>query len=374
MATPTLTAKLWRVQWGLVVLLAALGAIGVAALYSTAGGSIEPWAERHALRLALGLGLLLFVAVVPIRFWFAIAYPFYAVALGLLIVVALSGIVQMGARRWIILPGGLSFQPSELMKVAIILALARYYATLSPRRVSRPLFVLIPLVAILVPAVLVQRQPDLGTALLIASSGAALMFLSGLSWFYLVGAAGAFAIAAPYAWQHMHDYQRNRVLAFLDPDRDPLTSGYHVLQSKIALGSGGLDGKGFLAGTQSQLNFLPEKHTDFIFTTFAEEMGFTGAVGLMGLYAAVLVVLGVMAYTTRHLFGRLVIAGSAWTLGIYVLINMAMVMGLAPVVGVPLPLVSYGGTAMTSLLFLLGLAMCAHVHRDARLHSAAARA
>jgi rod shape determining protein RodA len=359
----TLTEKLWRINWLVPVLLVLIASVGVSALYSVAGGSFEPWAEQHALRVAVGLAVVIALSLVPVRFILGVAYPAYFAALGLLAAVPLIGIVQMGARRWLG-AGGVQVQPAEIMKIALVLALARYYQWLAPARVSRPLWVALPVLLIAVPVGLILKQPDLGTAILIALVGLALMFLAGVHWSYFVGGAASVAALAPILWRFLHDYQKKRIQTFLDPDRDPLGAGYHILQSKIALGSGGVNGKGFMAGTQSQLNFLPEKHTDFIFTMFAEEMGFAGSMTLLALYGILISLLISMALSARNQFSRLAISGAAVTLAIYVGINIAMVTGLAPVVGVPLPLVSYGGTAMTTLLIAIGLAMSAYVHRS----------
>ena len=358
----SLTEKLWRVQWLLLLVIAVVASVGVASLYSVAGGSFEPWAEQHALRVAVGLAIVIMMALVPLRVWLGLAYPAYVAALGLLALVPVIGVVQMGARRWLS-AGGLQIQPAEIMKVALVLALARYYHWLAPERVSRPLWVAIPLLLIALPAALVLKQPDLGTAILLAAAGLSLMFLAGVHWAYFAAGIASVVGMAPLLRHVLHDYQLRRIQTFLDPDRDPLGAGYHILQSKIALGSGGLNGKGFMAGTQSKLNFLPEKHTDFIFTMFAEEMGFAGSVTLLSLYGVLIGLLFSMAFAVRNQFSRLLVAGAAVVLSIYVAINIAMVTGLVPVVGVPLPLVSYGGTSMSTLLIAVGLAMCAYVHR-----------
>ncbi len=365
-APRTLADKLWRVHWLVLLMMALIASIGVVALYSIAGGSFEPWAEKHALRAALGLGLVLLLAMMPMRLWLAAAYPVYVVAFAFLAFVPVFGVLQMGARRWLSL-GGMQFQPAEIMKIALIVALARYYQWLSSERVSRPLWVLIPLLMIAAPTALVLKQPDLGTAVLFATVGLALMYLAGVNWSYFAGGTAALAALLPIIWDRLHAYQRQRVLTFLDPEKDPLGAGYHILQSKIALGSGGLNGKGFMAGTQSQLDFLPEKHTDFIFTMFAEEMGFAGSAVLIALYAILFGLLFSMAFRVRNQFSRLLISGAALVLAVYVVVNIAMVTGLMPVVGVPLPLVSYGGTSMTTLMVAVGLAMCAYVHRGEHL-------
>lgn len=355
--------KFWRINWSLVLVVGLLAAFGTAALYSVAGGSFQPWAERHALRFFVVLALALAIALVRVEIWLKAAYPAYALALILLALVPLIGVEALGARRWIGVFGA-TFQPSELMKLTLVMALARYYQWLAPEHVSWPAFVAIPLVMILAPVALTLSQPDLGSALLFAALGLSLMFLAGVSWAYFATGAAAALAALPFAFSSLHDYQRRRVEVFLDPSQDPLGAGYHITQSKIALGSGGLTGKGYLQGTQSQLDFVPEKHTDFIATMIGEEWGFIGLAILLLLFSLLLALMAAMAWRCRHQFGRLIIAGSAVTFFVYVFINLAMVTGLAPVVGVPLPLISYGGTSLTTLMIGLGLALSSDVHRD----------
>jgi rod shape determining protein RodA len=357
------TEKLWRVSWSLLFLVVVIAGIGIAALYSVAGGSFSPWAERHALRLLAGLALVLAMSVVPLRVWMGLAYPVYLLALAALALVLIAGTDAMGARRWVRM-GELSLQPSEVMKVALVAALARYYQWLAPEKVSRPLWFALPLVAIAAPVGLVLKQPDLGTAVLFTVVGLGLMFLAGVNVFYFVAGGGLAAGLAPLIFANLHDYQRRRILTFLDPERDPLGAGYHITQSKIALGSGGLAGKGYMQGTQSQLDFLPEKQTDFIFTMFAEEAGFIGALLLMGLYVLLILLLFALALAARNQFARLLVAGPAIAIFIYAFVNMSMVTGLLPVVGVPLPLVSYGGSAMLTIMAGLGLAMSGIVHKN----------
>ncbi|HMN36201.1 MAG TPA: rod shape-determining protein RodA [Hyphomicrobium sp.] len=360
-APQSLTAKLWHVNWPVLIVAGLIAAIGCAALYSVAGGSFQPWAERHALRFLVAVAIVLVMAMVRTEVWLHAAYPAYTVALVALALVPVLGTEALGARRWLSF-WGVTFQPAELMKLALVAALARYYQWLPVQRVSHPLWAAIPIAMIAVPVALTLRQPDLGTATLFGVTGLSLMFLSGVSLMYfLAGAAGAVA-AAPVIWSHLHDYQRRRIETFLNPDLDPLGAGYHIAQSKIAIGSGGLSGKGFLLGTQSQLDFVPEKHTDFIVTILGEEWGFIGLAVLLALFALLIALIIVMAWRCQNRFGRLVIAGSAVTLFVYVFINVAMVTGLVPVVGVPLPLVSHGGTSMMTLMIGLGLAMSAHVH------------
>ena len=363
-ATPKLSfaEKLLAMNWVFVLLISALASVGAAALYSVAGGSLEPWAENHVIRYCLGLGLLFAVALIDIRVWVRLAYPVYVLALVLLILVPFLGVDSSGAQRWLKV-GAITIQPAELMKVALVLALARYYEWLPAKHISNPLALIVPVAMIGVPVALVVLQPDLGTAVLFAAVGGGLLFLAGASWIYFVFGITGVLVALPFVWNSLHGYQKTRVMTFIDPDKDILGAGYHILQSKIALGSGGIMGKGYMRGTQSQLNFLPEKHTDFIFTMFAEEMGFVGSMSLLTLYLIVLMAIIYMALRCHTQFARLVAAGVGITMFVYVFINVAMVMGLVPVVGVPLPLVSYGGTSMITLMFGFGLVLNAHLHR-----------
>jgi rod shape determining protein RodA len=358
--------RIWRINWGLVLVLTAIAGVGVLALYSAAGGRFEPWASRHAVRYGAAFVMMLVVALVHPKVWLALAWPIYIGSLALLVAVDVIGKIGMGAQRWLVV-GPMQIQPSEIAKVAVIMVLARYYHGLSKEQASKFLYTLPPLLVILAPVALVMVQPDLGTAMMVLMGGGALLFVAGVRlWMFLV--AGVSAVAClPIAWSFMHEYQRKRVLTFLDPDRDPLGAGYHITQSKIAIGSGGLFGKGFLKGTQSSLNFLPEKQTDFIFTTFVEEWGMIGAFGLLLLFALVLVWGFSIAFRCQHHFGRLLALGVTALMFLYVFINSAMVMGLLPVVGVPLPLVSNGGTAMVSVMFACGLLIGVNVYRDAQL-------
>ncbi len=364
----TLRQKLWQIHWLFVLLLVAVAGIGFAMLYSAAGpaageGSLDPWASRQMVRFAAGVVIMVAVALTNIRLWLRYSYVIYLVTLVLLAAVEFGGTAGMGAQRWINL-GFANLQPSELMKIALVLALARYFHGGSADDVRRPLFVVPPLLMVAAPSALVLRQPDLGTALMLIIAGGAIFFAAGVRmWkFALVGAAAIGSV--PVAWQFLHEYQRTRVLSFLDPESDPLGAGYHIIQSKIALGSGGMFGRGFMQGSQSHLNFLPEKQTDFIFTLLAEEWGLVGGLTLLGLYVLLLVYCFAISLRSRNHFGRLVGMGVTTTFFLYVFINIAMVMGLIPVVGVPLPLISYGGTAMLTLLFGFGLLLGVYVHRD----------
>ncbi len=362
----SLGEKLWQINWSLVVLTALIALVGFAMLYSAANGNVDPWAKRQILRFSVGLAIMLAIALIDVRVLFRYAYLIYFGTLGLLVVVELIGSSGMGAQRWIDLKF-MQLQPSELMKVAIVLALARYFHGLSAEEIGRPFYLVVPIVLALAPAGLVLKQPDLGTAAMLLMVGTAVFFCAGVRlWkFAVVGFLGLSAI--PIGWQFLHAYQRQRVLTFLNPENDPLGAGYHVLQSKIALGSGGLFGRGFLQGSQSHLNFLPEKQTDFIFTMLAEEFGMIGGLSLLGLYAILLIYGLAIALRSRNQFGRLLAVGLTCNLFLYVFINIAMVMGLLPVVGVPLPLISYGGTAMLSVMGALGILMSVYIHRDLRI-------
>jgi rod shape determining protein RodA len=306
------------------------------------------------------------VAMTDIRIWMRHAYTLYFLVLGLLIAVEVMGVIGMGAQRWIDL-GVIQLQPSEIMKITLVLALARYFHGASLEEIGRSTSLIIPSLLVAAPIVLVIRQPDLGTAIMLMMTAGVIFFLAGVRTWKFGLVIGAILAAMPLAWTMLHGYQKNRILTFLNPESDPLGAGYHIMQSKIALGSGGVFGKGYLSGTQSHLNFLPEKQTDFIFTMLAEEFGMVGGLLLLGIYAIVLIYSFAIALRVHNQFGRLITLGIAGTFFFYVFINIAMVMGLVPVVGVPLPLVSYGGTAMLSLMIGFGFILCAYVHRDVRV-------
>jgi rod shape determining protein RodA len=362
----SLREKLWHVSWSFVLLITVVCSVGFLTLYSAANGSTDPWASRQMVRFFVGLVVMLAVAMVDIRFWMRWAYVLYGFALVFLVAVEIRGSIGMGAQRWIDL-GFIQLQPSEIMKITLVLALARYFHGASYQDVGRPVYLVPPLLMVFLPVGLVLKQPDLGTAMMLTLGSGAMFFLAGVRlWkFGLVLAAGVGAV--PVAWKFMREYQRQRIITFLNPENDPLGAGYHILQSKIALGSGGVFGKGFMLGTQSHLNFLPEKQTDFIFTMLAEEWGMVGGVVLVALYSLLLVYGYVMSLRARSQFGRLVGLGLTTTFFLYAFINIAMVMGLVPVVGVPLPLISYGGTAMLTLLFGFGLILSVYIHRDVHI-------
>ena len=365
----SLVQKLLRINLALILLVTAICCTGFLMLYSVAGGSLEPWAELQIPRFAVGMALMLAVALIDIRVWRWFSPLAYLGSFVLLVAVEFVGRTGMGATRWLDL-GPIQVQPSELMKIALVMALAHYYSLLDRDRVSHPLYLLPPLLLIGLPMALVLKQPDLGTAVLIGMGGCAVMFLAGVSWWYFgtaaaLGAAAVWTVVATHGteYQFLKEYQYKRIETFLNPESDPLGAGYHITQSKIAMGSGGISGRGFMQGTQSRLNFLPEKHTDFIFTTLSEEFGFVGSVSLLALYALILVFCFASMAGNRDRFGALLTGGLAMTFFCLWSVNMAMVMGLIPVVGVPLPLVSYGGTALMVLLLSFGLIQSAHVHR-----------
>jgi rod shape determining protein RodA len=366
---PTGFRKLMFVNWPVVILLTAVACTGFIMLYSVAGGSPEPWMNPQVKRFVLGMALMFGVAMVPIWFWRNVAVAAYGVAFVLLIAVDLVGVERNGSQRWLDL-GFIDLQPSELMKITLVMLLAAYYDWLPRQKTSHPLWVLAPVIMIAAPTFLVLSQPDLGTSLLMLIGGAAMMFFAGVHWAYFatVIAAAVGTVVAVFetrgtAWQLLKDYQYRRIDTFIDPSNDPLGAGYHITQAKIAFGSGGWTGRGVMQGTQSRLNFLPEKHTDFIFTTLAEEFGFIGASALLILYVLIVTFCVISAVTNKDRFASLVTLGIAMTFFLFFSVNMAMVTGLAPVVGVPLPLVSYGGSAMLVLLIGFGLMQSAHVHK-----------
>ena len=364
-----LIVKLAQIDWTLMLVLCLIAATGAAMLYSISGLSWEPWAAKHLVRFGLCIGMMIVLATVDVRLWFMSAYPVYGFGLVLLIAVEIVGDVSLGAQRWLDL-GFVRLQPSEIMKIGLVLALARFYHGLSAEAAKLSWRLVVPVVLIAMPTLLVAHQPDLGTAVLLAASGGAVMVLAGLS-LRVVGALAALLAASipPFVMFVLHDYQRSRILTFLNPEADPSGSGYHILQSKIALGSGGLFGKGYGLGSQSQLNFLPEKHTDFIFATLAEEFGFIGCISVLLLFAAAITIALRIASVSHSHFGRLGAAGVTATFALYVMINGAMVMGLAPVVGVPMPLLSYGGTVMLTVMVGFGLVQSVRVHRYSEITS-----
>jgi rod shape determining protein RodA len=359
----TFWSKAKSLPFILIILVITICGLGAVALYSAAEGQFDRWADKHVLRFSvLFLGMII-IAFIHIKYWYWLSYPLWIVGFGLLLFVEIMGQVGMGAQRWINL-GFMNLQPSELMKIAVIMAMARYYHDIGTDYARRYRALVFPALIMGLPTGLVMMQPDLGTALMIGMGGIAVMFLAGVRARLFIGGIIAMSAIVPLAYYYvLKDYQRGRVDTFLDPSRDPMGAGYHVTQSKIAIGSGGFDGKGFLEGTQSRLNFLPEKHTDFIFTLWAEEHGFLGGVLLVVLYFATFAFGVIYAIQSRHIFAKLLVLGLTTNLSLYVMINTGMVMGVLPVVGVPLPLVSYGGSAMLAALICYGLIISARIHR-----------
>mgnify|MGYP003320105983 FL=1 len=366
---PTGWRKILFINWGLVALIIGAAASGFVMLISVAGGSLDPWASAQMQRFSIGLVAMFVIAMTPIWIWRNVSVPIYVIALLLLLLVEFLGSTGMGAQRWINL-GFINLQPSEVAKIALVMLMAAYYDWLPSDKVSRPFWVLVPLIFISLPVLLIIQQPDLGTSILLLLSGVTVMFLAGVHWIYFgtVIALSSGLVLTLFKsrgteWQLLQEYQFLRIDTFLNPDSDPLGAGYHITQSKIALGSGGWTGRGFMEGTQSRLNFLPEKHTDFIFTTIAEELGFVGSISILAIYVAIIIFCLFSALRHKERFSSLLSLGLTVTFFLFFAVNMSMVMGLAPVVGVPLPLISYGGSAMLVLMGAFGLIQSAHVHR-----------
>lgn len=358
--------KISHLNWGLITLISVLASIGFICLYAAAGGNLEPWASRQMVRFGIGFVGMIVIALIHVRWWYSLTWILYAIGLCLLIIVEIKGHIGMGAQRWINL-GFMQVQPSELMKILVVMALARYFHKATMEDVRRLTFLIVPALIVLAPVALVLIQPNLGTAVMILLCGAGMIFMSGAPLWLFIGGVIAAVASVPVIWNFMHDYQKQRVITFLNPESDPLGAGYNIIQSKIALGSGGLEGKGFLNSTQSRLNFLPEKQTDFIFTLWVEEWGFIGGVLLLVLLGLIFVYGIWIALRCRHNFGRYLAIGITINFSLYMFINIAMVTGLIPVVGVPMPLISYGGTSMISVMIGFGLMMSASLYRDSKV-------
>ena len=359
----TLIEKIKRFNYKFLFLICAVVFIGIGVLYSAANGSWHPWADKQLLRFFLSLSALTVVSLINYRLWLKYAYWIYGIGILLLLGVAVFGHVGMGAQRWLNL-GIVNVQPSEVMKIALVLALARYFhnATLSDVRSIQ--YMIPPALMMIFPVGLIMEQPDLGTSLMLVFVTGAIFFVVGVQiWKFFVVIAGV-SVCIPIIWTFLHDYQKQRVLTFLNPENDPLGAGYHIIQSKITIGSGGLFGKGFMESTQSRLNFLPEKQTDFIFTVLSEEFGFFGSTALIGLYFIIILYGGYIGYRSNNFFGKLLAIGLTVNFALYVFINIGMVSGLLPVVGVPLPLISYGGTAMLTLFVGFGLIESVYINRE----------
>ncbi len=364
-----LSTKISELDWRLVALLCVVGCVGAAMLYSIAGGQWQPWAADHLIRFGVMVVVMLGLAMIHPKWWFLGAYPLYGLVVFLLLLIDFTplGYVAGGARNWLDL-GVTRIQPAEFVKLGLVLALARWYHSHTAQEARWSWKLIFPLGLIGVPFLLVAKQPDLGSAMVIGLTGGVMMVLAGLSWRVIAaGAAAAAAIIPPFVMFGMHEYQRNRVLTFLSPESDPSGTGYNIIQSKIALGSGGVLGKGYGLGSQSQLEFLPERHTDFIFSTVAEEFGFVGSFAVLACYIAIILISLRIASLAHSHFGRIAAAGMTAFFALFVLINGAMVMGLAPVVGVPMPLLSYGGSSMMTVMFGFGLILSTRVHRYAEL-------
>ncbi len=362
----TFLQRIASLNYWLIFLVFCIASVGIASLYSAAGGNMDPWASRQLMRFGVGVIGMLIIAIIDIKWWYRLTWIIYFLGLAMLLIVEIKGHVGMGAQRWIDL-GFMQLQPSELMKIAVVLALARHFHGASLEQARRLSFLIVPVLIIIAPVSLVLLQPDLGTSLMIIMAGAAMIFMAGAPIRLFVAAAGLVGVSIPIAWQFLHDYQKQRVMTFLNPESDPLGAGYHIIQSKIAIGSGGVEGKGFLQGTQSHLNFLPEKQTDFIFTLWVEEWGLVGGIGLLiGFLLIFISALGT-ALRSKHNFGRYLALGVSVNFSLYVFINISMVMGLIPVVGAPLPLVSYGGTSMLAALIGFGLMMSCGIYRHSKV-------
>lgn len=358
----TFGERFWNISFFYVFLIMILGAIGITVLYSAANGNWNPWASKQLIRFGMGFVVMMIMAFMDLRWFLRYAYWFYFFVLALLIVVEISGHIGMGAQRWINL-GFIKLQPSELMKIALVLALARYFNSASLQTIETVKGVIIPAVITAFPVLLVMIQPDLGTAIMLLLTAGAMFFAVGVQWWKFAAVICSAAAAMPFAWHFLHNYQKNRVLTFLNPERDPLGAGYHIIQSKIALGSGGIFGKGFLGGTQSHLNFLPEKHTDFIFTMLSEEFGMIGGVIVIAINLLIIGYSYFFALRSASYFGKLMAVGLASSYFLYVIINISMVLGMLPVVGVPLPLISYGGTVIMSVMMGFGIILAVNSNR-----------
>lgn len=358
--------RIFKLNWPLIFLISFLAIFGFVVLYSAAEGNLEPWSLKQITRFIFLLPLMMLLAIVDIKIWYKLAYPLYIMALITVILTEIMGVTAMGATRWLKI-GFINIQPSEIMKICMVFALAKYFHSNSLVNVRNTTYLIVPILMLIVPVLLILKQPDMGTAIILLMVGTTMFFAAGVQiWkFILVGVGGLSVL--PIIWKHMHDYQRDRITSFLDPEHDPLGNGYNILQSKIAIGSGGFAGKGFLKGTQSQLSFLPEKQTDFIFTMFTEEFGFVGGVTVIIIYAIIIAYGIIIALGSRNHFGRMMAIGIIGIFFFHVFVNIAMVMGLMPIVGVPLPLLSYGGTMMTTVMVGFALILNVHLYKDEKI-------
>lgn len=359
-------SKFAQMNWPMLMFMGLMCFIGLAMMFSAAGGHFKPWASHQIIHCTFGVMLMFTLAFLPSQFLLRYAYVIYAVCLVILVGIEVAGFMGKGAKRWIDI-GGVNLQPSEVMKIAVVLALARYFHSEHPIDINRLLHLIAPALLVLVPTVFILRQPNLGTATILIFVGATVFFMAGVRTRYFAIIIAAGLLAAPIGWHFLHDYQKQRVMTFLHPEEDSLGAGYNIMQSVIAIGSGGFFGKGYLQGSQGQLNFLPEKHTDFIFTMIAEEFGFFGCLFVLALYLILIGYCIAIAVRSRNLFGSLMALGIGAMLFIHILINTSMIMGLIPVVGVPLPMLSYGGSSMISILLGFGLVQNAYINRDATI-------
>ena len=357
----TFFQKIKSIDYLLLITVLTIGVISCFAMYSTDGGEINYHTKNHAIRLGLFFSIMIFISFINIKTWHSLGYLFYIIVLGLLIWASLFGITASGSQRWINLYF-INLQPSELMKIAIILCFAKYYHRIQLSGVNKLKNIIIPILILFIPIALVISQPDLGTAILIALSGIIVLWLAGVNIKYFLYSTLAFIISAPFVISFLKPYQKLRILTFFDPDKDPLGAGYQIIQSKIAVGSGGLTGKGFLKGTQGYLEFLPEKHTDFIFTLFSEEFGFIGSLILLILYAVLIFRIIRIGALSRSFFGKFFCYGFGSAIFVYVTVNMSMVLGLLPIVGSPLPILSYGGSSMLATMIGLGIVMSTKIY------------
>ena len=356
-----LLTKFLKINWVIVLCVVFLGFIGVAALYSAAGGNWNPWAKSHLIRLIIGVVLMFVIAFIHPKFFYKLTLISFLLGLLSLVFVKFFGVGSV--QRWISI-GGLNIQPSELMKLALILMLAKYFDQLSKINFDRLFSYVIPILYIIIPGLIVISQPDLGTGLTLIILGFAILFYVGVSLKFVFIFLLTFISSVPIIWQQLYDYQKNRILVFLNPEMDSLGSGYQIIQSKIAIGSGGVFGKGYLLGSQSRLNYLPEKHTDFIFTLISEELGFFGAMIIILTFCVLIFSIAKISFSVETLFSKVIVFGVSLLIFLYLTLNIGMVCGLLPVVGAPLPLISYGGTALFTILISIGVVLSINVHKN----------
>jgi len=357
----TFFEKLKSVDYFLILIVMLIGVVSVFAIYSTESGEFSFYTKNHLLRLIVFFGMFLMLSFVRITFWYKNAYFFYILCVSLLVITLFFGLMASGSRRWLDLYF-LNLQPSEIMKIAIIVCFARYYHRIQTAEIQNYKFILVPLILLLIPCYLVIQQPDLGTSILIAGTGIIIIWLAGLNIKYFVYSGLLLIVSLPFAVSLLKPYQKSRILTFFNPDRDPLGAGYQIIQSKIAIGSGGFFGKGFLKGTQSYLEFLPEKHTDFIFTLFSEEFGFLGSIILLLLYILLIYRIISIGFYAKSFFSKLFCFGFASAIFLYIFVNISMVLGLLPIVGAPLPIMSYGGSSMLSIMLGLSIVMSCKIY------------